>query len=603
MEKLDQLAPPTSINMRRGHKHKRSFALSGDNFEFLQPNNNTSHNGSNSTSSLQEILQTNKEKAMSSSNGSKTSLSTTSIHDKPIVIDFENAEKLMLSKNNKTSSLRHKRSESAPSELNFEAKISTGKSLSYDNWLDVANTTMEDQINDSWEHEYKNDDEFTNKNNKGGFSKKKSIRKGSTDLLIEEDENESGSENNSPLKAKNLDSLTSKGVSTNKITSKYRVSTRNFSDNSYRSITPSSANSNTSSSYRTTGKTQRERYSNFGIPYSPQGSRTSSNGSHMSTNNSSENGASSLIDVMPTLNANEITSGNLSLRKSTSNLRLNGYVTGSKLNPRHNNKNGSKSPFNFKPQEYDISKDLEELKDIAADESIYNADDMFTTDDTKKTSISTILGPIHTTTTNNYYQNLTPKHKSNNQSISAHSRQLTDTDSTFTLLVSSSVNNNKHHSHSVGSFNEGICLIEEPEREDSIFIEKSQSSTNENQDIGQGLQTLELRTEPELINTDIFESCNLNNNTVKNIKSTTKSKRKVSIPSSISMSNISINSFSIGDKRQGAGSGESYTGLKKSLSIQSLSKYLGKSDKDSLSEEKSTNPRRKSFMSRLFSRK
>lgn len=666
-----------SVMMRKGHKHKRSFALSGENFEFLQPNSNNNNiiaktQRSSSNGSLPEFLDINRADKNDSSK--QNSLSNN------VVIDFDDAEKFMLSKNNKPASLRHKRSESAPSELNFDKTISTNnKQLSYDNWLDVANTTMEDHINNSWENDYKTEDDFqnnnnninnnnSNNNNKGNvFLKNSSVRQGSsTELLIEEDENESSSENGSPIKQRQLDPTANVTLSTPattiNTTGKYKVSSRNFSDNSYRSITPSSATSGTGNSYRSIAKPQRERYYNFGIPYSPQGSRNSSNGSHKSNNNSSVNSGGSLSASTPTSNnptvnssnSNNTNSSNLSLKKSTPSMRLNGYVSGSsnsaKYSPRmsyisgnnNNNNNSTKSPFNFKPQEYDISKDLEELKDLNDEENNNNnnnnsssSNDNFdnnvernNTENTfvenKKESISTILNsnyPSNSTNINNTNRSSqTPKHSSYSNSISRHSRQLTDTDSNLTLLISttnnnnnSNINTNKQANISETSFVEGISVIEEPENENSVLIGVgSVSSEKENEYVPK-----QLPTSPPLFHNDYKEpskTCTNTNNTQKNNNTINAkpNRKKLSIPSSISMSNLSIKSFSTGggDKRGDNNNGSerpssSSSGLKKSLSIQSLSKYLNKrSDSKPSSEDKPVDSKRRgSFMSRLFTRK
>ncbi|KAL6929272.1 hypothetical protein ACO0SA_002612 [Hanseniaspora valbyensis] len=610
-----------SVMMRKGHKHKRSFALSGENFEFLQPNSNNNTiigktQRSSSNGSLPEFLDINRADKNDSSK--QNSLSNN------VVIDFDDAEKFMLSKNNKPASLRHKRSE--------------------------TNTTMEDHINNSWENDYKTEDDFQNNNNRS-----------STELLIEEDENESSSENGSPIKQRQLDPTANVTLSTPattiNTTGKYKVSSRNFSDNSYRSITPSSATSGTGNSYRSIAKPQRERYYNFGIPYSPQGSRNSSNGSHKSNNNSSVNSGGSLSASTPTSNNptinssnsnnNNTNSSNLSLKKSTPSMRLNGYVSGSsnsaKYSPRmsymsgSNNNNGTKSPFNFKPQEYDISKDLEELKDLNDEENnnnnTYNnnsSNDNFdnnvdrnNTENTfvenKKESISTILNSNHpsnsTNINNTNRSSQTPKHSSYNNSISRHSRQLTDTDSNLTLLISTTNNNNntnKQANISETSFVDGISVIEEPENENSVLIGVgSVSSEKENDYVPK-----QLPTSPPLFHNDYKEpskTCTNTNNTQKtnNTINAKPNRKKLSIPSSISMSNLSIKSFSTvgGDKKRANNDGSerpsSSSGLKKSLSIQSLSKYLNKrSDNKPSSEDKPVDSKRRgSFMSRLFTRK
>lgn len=662
-----------SVMMRKGHKHKRSFALSGENFEFLQPNSNNNTiigktQRSSSNGSLPEFLDTNRADKNDSSK--QNSLSNN------VVIDFDDAEKFMLSKNNKPASLRHKRSESAPSELNFDKTISTNnKQLSYDNWLDVANTTMEDHINNSWVNDYKTEDDFQNNNNNNNSNHNNIInnkgnvffKNSSTELLIEEDENESSSENGSPIKQRQLDPTANVTLSTPattiNTTGKYKVSSRNFSDNSYRSITPSSATSGTGNSYRSIAKPQRERYYNFGIPYSPQGSRNSSNGSHKSNNNSSVNSGGSLSASTPTSNNptinssnsnnnNNTNSSNLSLKKSTPSRRLNGYVSGSsnsaKYSPRmsymsgsnNNNNNGTKSPFNFKPQEYDISKDLEELKDLNDEENnnnTYNnnsSNDNFdnnvdrnNTENTfvenKKESISTILNSSHpsnsTNISNTNRSSQTPKHSSYNNSISRHSRQLTDTDSNLTLLISttnnnnnSNINTNKQANISETSFVDGISVIEEPENENSVLIGVgSVCSEKENDYV-----LKQLPTSPPLFHNDYKEpskTCTNTNNTQKtnNTINAKPNRKKLSIPSSISMSNLSIKSFSTGggDKKRENNDGSerpsSSSGLKKSLSIQSLSKYLNKrSDSKPSSEDKPADSKRRgSFMSRLFTRK
>ncbi|OBA26432.1 hypothetical protein HANVADRAFT_53170 [Hanseniaspora valbyensis NRRL Y-1626] len=653
-----------SVMMRKGHKHKRSFALSGENFEFLQPNSNNNTiigktQRSNSNGSLPEFLDI--------SRADKNDSSKQNSFSNNVVIDFDDAEKFMLSKNNKPASLRHKRSESAPSELNFDKTISTNnKQLSYDNWLDVANTTMEDHINNSWENDYKTEDDFQNNNNnnsnnnKGNvFFKNSSVLQGSsTELLIEEDENESSSENGSPIKQRQLDPTANVTLSTPattiNTTGKYKVSSRNFSDSSYRSITPSSATSGTGNSYRSIAKPQRERYYNFGIPYSPQGSRNSSNGSHKSNNNSSVNSGGSLSASTPTSNnptinssnSNNTNSSNLPLKKSAPSMRLNGYVSGSsnsaKYSPRmscmsnnniNSNNNSTKSPFNFKPQEYDISKDLEELKDLNDEENNNNnnsSNDHFdnnvdrnNTENTfvenKKESISTISNsnyPSNSTNINNTNRSSqTPKHSSYNNSISRHSRQLTDTDSNLTLLISTTNNNsntNKQANISETSFVDGISVIEEPENENSVLIGVGSVSSGKENDYVLN----QLPTSPPLFHNDYKEpskTCTNTNNTQKtNITINAKpNRKKLSIPSSISMSNLSIKSFSTGggDKKRennnGSERSSSSSGLKKSLSIQSLSKYLNKrSDSKPSSEDKPVDSKRRgSFMSRLFTRK
>ena len=166
----------TDLNSKpfdKRHRHKRSFALSGDNnFDFL-PSNNTRKN---SNSSLPEFINTNNSSASSNP-----------------VIDFDNAEKFIQQSTTqvkKESNLRHKRSESAPTEM---LTFSPFEDEMNGNWLDLSKASSDEQIKKYWENNYSSsiqdlENEPLKNNN----------------LLMEvdeEDENNSGSNNSSPVKA------------------------------------------------------------------------------------------------------------------------------------------------------------------------------------------------------------------------------------------------------------------------------------------------------------------------------------------------------------------------------------------------------------------
>lgn len=542
------------------HRHKRSFALSGDNnFDFL-PNNNSRKN---SNSSLPEFINTNN--ACASSNP---------------VIDFDNVERFIQQSTNhakKESNLRHKRSESAPTEMltfsPFEEEMNG-------NWLDLSKASSDEQIKKYWESNY------------SGSSQEVGNEPLKNDNLLmevdEEDENNSGSNNSSPLKAK-MSYGASEQASMSSMNNAKGI--RQVSNSSYRSITPSSATTNLSaSSFRLTlstpataitsssplataspttnntntnrnlGRTKHtnnfhQRYHNFGIPYSPGGSSAAGNGtgssqgsSRVSSATSGDSGVSAERKDYANLKTLEGNSGlsplaseviskyaTMGKKKSNGKMGVKKKGSGSNLN----------TPFNFRSQEYDISKDLEDLKILNDDENDPLMKYLAEENSKKQASISTI-------TNNTYSSGTILDHSSANNERNMfisddelkrtpnHSRQLTDTESNITLIVRGK------DTKSVGEFERNLQVFEE----EPIAVYTQQEHSKEDQ-----------------------------HSYVSSDKQKSKENIRSRISNSMSFSNLSLKT-----------SGEGGRKIKKSLSIQSLSNYLkpnaeGKCE-DNLNKEK-----------------
>ena len=557
-----------SFNKR--HRHKRSFALSGDNnFDFLPSINNRK----NSNSSLPEFINT----------GNKNGLSNNSP-----VIDFDNAEKYIQQSNTtqskKESILRHKRSESAPTEMLSFNTIEDDFTSMNGNWLDLSNTTSEDQIKKYWDNNYSTvQQDLVNEPCNTGTSK-------NNDLLIEveeEDENNSGSNNSSPLKNRMSYGVPEK-TSTNSMNNSKTV--RHISNNSYRSITPSSATSNlSSSSFRLTlstpttaissssplamtssttnntntnrsiGRTKHtnnfhQRYHNFGIPYSPSASSGTANGtgssqgsSRVSSANSGDSGLSTdKRDIYNSLKAQEGISGLSPLASEV----ISKYATmgkkksNGKMGVAKKSSSGNlNTPFNFRSQEYDISKDLEDLKilDLANDEDeqlkLYLAEENYK----KQASISTITqinfnngfdsGTILDNNISGHDRHTVLDDE--RKRFSKHSRQYTDTESNITLTVP--VNK---ETKCPDDFEKNLQAFEE---ESVPTVQKKQASSGSQEEVKSFISEVD-------------------NNKKKGSSQNLRSR----ISSSISFSNLSLKANDVDDNKK----------IKKSLSIQSLSKFL-----------------------------
>ncbi|SGZ39587.1 uncharacterized protein HGUI_01787 [Hanseniaspora guilliermondii] len=560
----------TDINNKpfdKRHRHKRSFALSGDNnFDFLPTNNRK-----NSNSSLPEFINTNN--ATSSSNP---------------VIDFDNAEKFIqqsTTKAKKESYLRHKRSESAPTEMLTFSPIEDEMN---GNWLDLSKTSSDDQIKKYWESNYSNivqdmGNEPLNNDN----------------LLMdvdEEDENNSGSNSSSPVKTK-----MSYGIpeQTSMPSMNNLKGTRQVSDTSYRSITPSSATTNLSaSSFRITlstpatamtsssplatasstthntnvnrnlGRTKHtsnfhQRYHNFGIPYSPSASSAAGNGTGSSQGSSRVSSATS-GDSGTSADKREY--GNLKTPEGNSGLSplasevISKYATMGKK--KSNGKMGVKTrgsgsnlntPFNFRSQEYDISKDLEDLN-ILDNENDPLMKYLAEENSKKQASISTITNTTYSSGTI-----LDPNFATNERNLfisddefkrtKKHSRQLTDTESNITLIVPGK------DTKSPGEFEKNLQVFEE--------------------------EPVAINNHHECSQDDLKSYVSDKRGSKENIR-----KR---ISNSMSFSNLSLRTNDEGGRK-----------IKKSLSIQSLSKYL-RPNADNTSEDNHKKDKRKRDSSKRHS--
>lgn len=572
-----------SFNKR--HRHKRSFALSGDNnFDFLPYNNNRKH----SNSSLPEFINTNNKSSLSSNSP---------------VIDFDNAEKYIqqtnTSKSNKKDiSLRHKRSESAPTEmLSFESIDDDYTSMN-GNWLDLSNTTSDDQIKKYWENNYSTFQlEPVNESSKASS-------KQNNGLLMEveeEDENNSGSNNSSPMKNRMPYGVSEK-TSMNSMTNGKTL--RHTSSNSYRSITPSSATSNlSSSSFRlalstpntaitsssplataspTTSNTNanrnigrskhtnnfHQRYHNFGIPYSPSASSSTANGTGSSQESSrvssANSGDSGLIsDKKDVYNGLKTQEGNSGLSPLASEV-ISKYATmgkkksNGKMGVAKKSSGGNlNTPFNFRSQEYDISKDLEDLKlmDLANDDDeqlrLYLAEENFK----KQASISTITqfssnnrcstGTIMEHNGNSSLNRHSSVSDDERRRFSKHSRQFTDTESNITLIVPC-----KKDVKCPDEYEQSLQVFEE---EPTAVNKKPQASLGSSEETKSFVSEIESKKK---------------RGSSQNLRSR--------LSSSMSFSNLSLktNDVESGNRK-----------IKKSLSIQSLSKFLRPN-----SEEESEEP-------------
>lgn len=552
------------------HRHKRSFALSGDNnFDFL-PSNNTRKN---SNSSLPEFINTNNAGASSNP-----------------VIDFDNAEKFIqqsTTQAKKESNLRHKRSESAPTEMltfsPFEDEVKG-------NWLDLSKASSDDHIKKYWESNYS-----------GSIQDLGNEPSKNNNLLMEvdeEDENNSGSNNSSPVKER-MSYGVSERVSMSSMNNSKGI--RQMSNSSYRSITPSSATTNMSaSSFRLTlstpataitsssplataspttnntnanrnlGRTKHtnnfhQRYHNFGIPYSPSGSSAAGNGtgssqgsSRVSSATSGDSGVSAERKDHANLKTLEGNSGlsplaseviskyaTMGKKKSNGKMGVKKKGSGSNLN----------TPFNFRSQEYDISKDLEDLRILDDNENDPLMKYLAEENSKKQASISTI-------TNNTYSSGTILDHSSasneRNWFISddefkrtpKHSRQLTDTESNITLIVPGK------DTKSLGEFERNLQVFEE----EPIPLDSQQEHSKE----------------------DLHSY-------VSSDKKKSKENIRSRISNSMSFSNLSLKTSDEGGRR-----------IKKSLSIQSLSKYL-KPNADNKSEDNPKREKRKRDSSKRHS--
>ncbi|CAI8498731.1 unnamed protein product [Hanseniaspora opuntiae] len=492
------------------HRHKRSFALSGDNnFDFL-PSNNTRKN---SNSSLPEFINTNNAGASSNP-----------------VIDFDNAEKFI-----------QQSTTQAKKEILMITSRNIGRVITPAPNQDLGNEPS--------------------KNN---------------NLLMEvdeEDENNSGSNNSSPVKER-MSYGVSERVSMSSMNNSKGI--RQLSNSSYRSITPSSATTNMSaSSFRLTLSTPATAITSS----SPLATASSNNKQHKRQQKSRQNQTHKQFPPkIPQLcSATSGDSGVSAERKDHANLKtlegnsglsplasevISKYATMGKK--KSNGKMGVKkkgsgsnlnTPFNFRSQEYDISKDLEDLRILDDNENDPLMKYLAEENSKKQASISTI--------TNNTYSSgtiLDHSSASNERNFfisddefkrtPKHSRQLTDTESNITLIIPGK------DTKSLGEFERNLQVFEE----EPIALDGQQEHSKE----------------------DLHSY-------VSSDKKKSKENIRSRISNSMSFSNLSLKTSDEGGRR-----------IKKSLSIQSLSKYL-KPNADNKSEDNPKREKRKRDSSKRHS--